>query len=161
MKIINIHKREYNRASNTLSELLDTLSSDNDRLWPREIWPPMILSDGLKTNSAGGHGPIRYCVTSYEQGRAVEFKFTKPKEYRGIHKFEINEITASKTELKHTINMDLNLKGIVTWYFAFKWLHDALLEDCLDKVHNQLEISIAKSEHNIWVKILRNILKRK
>ena len=34
-----------------------------------------------------------------------------------------------------TIEMDLNFKGIVSWYLAIKWLHDALLEDCLDKVY--------------------------
>ena len=161
MKIINIHQREYSQPSTVISEILDTLSSNIDRLWPNEIWPPMTLNKGLELKSIGGHGPIGYYVSDYVVGKTIEFTFTRPKEYIGTHKFEIIETAANTTLLRHTINMSLNSKGIVTWYLAVKWLHDALLEDCLDKVYNQIHKSHIQTPHNFWVKYLRNILKGK
>lgn len=121
----------------------------------------MVLNNGLKINSFGGHGPIGYYISNYAIGKSIEFTFTKPKEYIGTHRFEIIETAANTTLLKHSINMSLNSKGIVTWYFAIKWLHDALLEDCLDKVHNQIHKSQIQTPHNFWVKYLRNRLKGK
>lgn len=160
MKIINIHQREYNQPSSVISEILNTLSSHNDRVWPKESWPPMILSNGLEPKSAGGHGPIGYYVSKYEDGKLIEFTFTKPKEFIGTHKFEVIENTEEKTQLRHTIHMDLNLKGIATWFFAIKWLHDSLLEDCLDKVQNHFSEKHVHSKHNFWVKTLRKLLKK-
>lgn len=160
MKVTNIHQRDYNQPVTVISEILDTLSTRNDRLWPNEIWPPMILNNGLEINSFGGHGPIGYYISNYDYGKSIEFTFTKPTEYIGTHKFDIIEMTDNTTQLRHTINMNLNLKGIVTWYFAIKWLHDALLEDCLDKVHNQFNEIKVQSPHNFWARTLRNLLKR-
>ncbi len=161
MKITNIHQREYHQSSSTLSEILDTLSSGNDRLWPNEMWPPMLLNNGLTLHSSGGHGPIGYYISNYDYGKSIEFTFTKPKGYVGTHTFDIIKITEKRTLLRHTINMNLNLKGMVTWFFAVKWLHDALLTDCLDKVHSQLTEKKVQPRHNFWVKYLRNCLKRK
>jgi hypothetical protein len=161
MEVINIHQREYNQPSTVISEILETLSSSFDRLWPVEKWPPMVLNNGLKINSFGGHGPIGYYISNYAFGKSIEFTFTKPTEFIGTHKFEIIETAANTTLLRHTINMNLNTKGIVAWYFVIKWLHDALLEDCLNKVHNQINISQIQTPHNFWVKYLRNRLKEK
>lgn len=160
MKIINIHQREYHQPYARLCDILETLSSRNDRLWPNEIWPPMILSDGLAVHSRGGHGPIGYYISNYDPGKCIEFTFTQPEDFVGTHTFEILVISESLCILKHTIDMDLNSRGAVVWCCAIKWLHDALLEDCLDKVHNQLEESMIHSPHNFWVKILRWLLKK-
>jgi len=120
----------------------------------------MLLNNGLNKDSTGGHGPIGYYVSNYTTGKSIEFTFTKPKEFIGNHKFEIIETSPNTTLLRHTINMSLDIKGIVTWYFAIKWLHDALLEDCLDKVHNQINKGHLQTPHTIWVKYLRNMLKK-
>ena len=158
MKIINIHQRDYNLPTSLISEALDSLSSKKDLLWPREEWMPMILDNGLITKSNGGHGPIKYYVQQYEYGKIVEFCFTEPKEFVGLHRFEIIEVTTEKTRLKHTIEMQVNLKGILTWYTVVKWLHDALLEDCFNKVYNQHNDPKIYTPHNFWVKFLRKIL---
>jgi hypothetical protein len=161
MKIFNIHQREYESPPTVLAEIFATLSSKNDRLWPNESWPPMVLSNGLNLHSSGGHGPIGYYVSNHDPRKSVQFTFTKPEGFVGSHTFEIIAIGDKKTVLRHTINMSLNLKGIITWYIAIKWLHDALLEDCLDKVHNQVARSAVHSPHNLWVKILRKVLGRR
>jgi len=161
MKVLNIHQREYNQQAKEISAILDTLSSRNDRIWPNEIWPPMILNNGLQINSHGGHGPIGYYVSKYHYGEFIEFTFTKPAEFVGSHNFAIKKISEGATQLRHTIDMELTLKGIFIWYFAIKWLHDALLEDCLDNVHNQFNDKKVHTPHNLWVKTLRNALKRR
>ena len=158
MKIINVHQRVYNQPSEMIWKILETLSSKEDRLWPREIWPPVVLNNGLAMNSSGGHGPIRYYVSKHDHGEAIEFTFTKPAEFVGFHKFEIIENSNNTSVLRHILSMNVNLKGLVAWYFAIKWLHDALLEDCLDKVNNQLSDDKAHSPHNFWVRRLRKML---
>ena len=35
--------------------------------------------------AAGGHGPIRYRVESYERGRRVRFRFLSPEGFVGTH----------------------------------------------------------------------------
>ena len=161
MKITNIHQRDYIQPGEVISEILQTLSSKEDRLWPHEIWPPMVLNNGLQLNSSGGHGPIGYYISKYDYGESIEFTFTRPTEFVGTHKFEIIKISNNSKCLRHTISMDVNLKGMVAWYFTIKWLHDALLEDCLDKVTNQLSDNKAYSPHNFWVRRLRKMLRKK
>jgi len=46
-------------------ELLNTLSTDNDKIWPKEKWPAMKFKGGINIGAKGGHGPIRYSVEKY------------------------------------------------------------------------------------------------
>ncbi len=69
-------------------------------------WPPMILDKGLKIDSTGGHGPIKYSVQEYIPKESIQFKFAKPEGVNGFHKFEISQITDQSTLLKHTIEMN-------------------------------------------------------
>jgi len=161
MRVINIHKRIVFQPKEKLSDILDSLSTKNDQLWPKEKWPPMLFRKGLKEGAIGGHGPIMYSINKYEIGNLIDFNFIKPKGFNGIHKFEITKIKNDQTELKHTINMTLSGKGILTWYIAIKWLHDALLEDCLDKVENHFQTEKKKTKWNLWVVFLRSLLRKK
>ena len=161
MKVANIHRRIINQPKDNISQILDSLSSKDDKIWPMEQWPPMIFKKGLAEGAIGGHGPVKYSILKYVPGNNIEFKFMKPDGFNGIHKFEITEINSNQTELQHTIEMSLSAKGIVTWYLAIKWLHDALLEDCLDKVENHFLQEPKSTKWNSWVCMLRKILKKK
>ncbi len=161
MKVTNIHKRIIHQPKESISKILDTLSSNNDLLWPKEKWPPMIFRNGLAAGATGGHRPIRYSVNKYVPGSSIEFNFLKPDGFNGIHKFEVKEIENGKTELKHTISMNVSGKGIFAWYVAIKWLHDALLEDCLDKAENNFLTEKISSDWNLWVRFLRRVLRKK
>ncbi len=158
MKVTNIHKRTFNQPKESISDILDSLSSNNDQLWPYEKWPPIVFKKGLCDGAIGGHGPIKYLIKQYVPGNLIEFKFRKPNGFNGIHKFEISEIEKNKTELKHTIDMTISGKGILTWYIAIKWIHDALLEDCLDKVENSINTKKIKTDWSRWVVYLRKKL---
>jgi len=155
MKIINTHNRIIHQPKEEISKILDSLTTNNDQLWPKENWPPMIFRKGLTEGAIGGHRPIKYSINKYIPGSLIEFDFMKPDGFFGIHKFEITEIENDKTEIKHTIDMTVSVKGIFIWYIAFKWLHDALLEDCLDKAENNFLTEKKKTEWNLWVLFLR------
>jgi len=56
MKVINIHSREYPVTSAEVGRLVDTLSSENDLLWPHHFWPRMKFDRPLSVSANGGHG---------------------------------------------------------------------------------------------------------
>lgn len=161
MRIINIHKRLINQPGAKVARILDSLSSDRDKLWPYEKWPPMIFKQGLIKGATGGHGPIKYTVKKYIPGQIIEFTFIKPAAFSGIHKFEVTDMEEEKTELKHTIDMTVSITGIFIWHSAIKWLHDALLEDCLDKAENNFLSQKKRTEWNPWVCYLRKVFSKK
>lgn len=158
MKVLNIHQREIQQPKGIIAELISTLSSKKDHVWPTEKWPAIILKNGLEKDSKGGHGPIRYFVKEYIADESIEFVFLKPTGFNGIHKFEISEIDKNTTLIKHTIKMEVSGKGLFLWFFAVRSLHDALLEDAFDKVENHFSSEKKKTHWNFWVRILRKTL---
>jgi hypothetical protein len=95
--------------------------------------------DGLLAVGAkGGHGPIRYTVQSYEPGKRVVFQFTAPAGFDGTHRFVVDP-SDEGSELRHVIDMRIGGQARFSWPTVFRPLHDALLEDALDKVEAVLE----------------------
>lgn len=155
MKVLNIHKRIIHRPKNEVAELLRSLSTENDKIWPKEKWPAMKFKEGIKVGAKGGHGPIRYSVEKYNPNEIIQFRFSKPNGFNGIHKFEIKEMTKEKTEIKHTIDMNTVGKGTLTWVSGIRSLHNALIEDGFDKLENNFSENQKSTEWNFWVKFLR------
>ncbi len=159
MKVINIHRRIINQPKDKVAELLGTLATENDGIWPYEQWPAMRFRDGLVEGARGGHGPIQYSIEKYIPHKLIQFRFIKPAGFNGIHKFEIMEGEKGKTELRHTIDMDVSGADLFLWSLAIRPLHNALLEDALDKAENRFLTERRKTEWPVWVKILRKMLK--
>ena len=91
MRVLNIHKRTINQPKSQIVELLKTLSSQNDKIWPKEKWPAMKFHGGIKVGAKGGHGLIIYSVEKYDPDKIIQFRFSKPNGFSGIHTFEIND----------------------------------------------------------------------
>ena len=161
MKVLNIHKRTLNQPKSEITELLKTLSTENDKIWPKEKWPEMKFKDGIKVGAKGGHGPIRYTVEKYIPSKIIQFRFSKPNGFNGVHKFEINELTNEKTEIKHTIDMNTEGKRTLIWIFAIRSLHNALIEDGFDNIENNFSDKQKSTKWSIWVKFLRKQISRK
>jgi hypothetical protein len=84
-------------------------------------------------------------VSSYKPGRHIRFEFGGGR--RGYHEFALQEIDDMTCLLRHTLNAKLTLNSAWRWHFLVRPLHDALIEDLLDKVESQ----VAKVEHpQIW-----------
>ena len=161
MKVVNIHKRTINQPTEKVSQVFKTLASSKDLVWPYENWPAIRFNDGLKVGSKGGHGRIRYTIIEFIDGEYIKFQFSKPEGFNGTHELRINTINNASTELIHKINAKTTLKASFLWVFVIRWLHDALIEDAFDKVENYFGTNPKKTEHNLWVKLLREIYKRK
>ncbi|MFD4369182.1 SRPBCC family protein [Rhodococcus sp. NPDC058521] len=133
MLVRNLHTRRLAADTADVAALLDSLSSEDDRLWPWASWPPMRFDRTLSIGARGGHGPIRYTVAEYEPGRRVRFRFDAPKGFDGYHEFRVDECPSGITELNHLLAMEARGRAHLTWPLFFRTLQDALLEECLDK----------------------------
>jgi hypothetical protein len=159
MKVHNVHEREYDAPAEALGDLIDSLGRAGDRLWPIEKWPPMRLNRPLGPGAAGGHGPIRYAVERYEPGRNVVFRFSAPHGFDGTHAFDVRERNGHAV-LRHAIEMRARGAAALRWTLVFRPMHDALLEDCLDKAALSLGRPINNpARWSIAVRILRAALR--
>jgi hypothetical protein len=164
MRILNVHERSYAADPARLGEILSSLSSANDRLWPCDKWPPMRLDLPLGQGGRGGHGPVRYREESYEPGQRVAFAFETTGFSAGMlggHEFVIVP-SAAGTLLRHRLYASCGLGAWLKWALVVRPLHDALLEDALDKVELDLTGFIAQpARWSPWVKWLRRALAAK
>lgn len=157
MKVLNIHQRTIPLPVARVSPLLDSLSSDNDKLWPHSLWPRMKFDRPLKVGARGGHGPIRYAVDAYTPGSSVKFQFTGPSGFIGYHGFTIT-LSDSGCILRHTLEMTTSGLATLTWPLIYRPLHDALIEDCLAMAQITLGQRPGIHPWSLRVKLLRFLL---
>jgi hypothetical protein len=151
----NIHER---RLAGDPGPLIDSLASPEDRLWPRDRWPPMRFDRHLGPGARGGHDAIRYRVESYEPGRRVVFRFTPDFPVDGTHGFEV----VDGRVLRHVAEGRTRGWMILGWPLAIRWLHDALLEDALDQAEADLAgRPLVRRPLGLWVRLLRAALARR
>ena len=132
MSVLNVHERRLGASPAVVGALIDSLASKEDRLWPRESWPPMRFDRPLEVGARGGHGPIRYRIETYEPGRIISFRFEGPPGFVGTHGFSVDR-SEEGTILQHTLAMEARGWARLSWPLVFRPLHDALLEDALTK----------------------------
>ncbi|MGI5219401.1 SRPBCC family protein [Nocardia sp. CA-290969] len=157
MADLNIHRRHFPVPESEVGALLDSLAGEDDALWPVHSWPPMLFDRPLGEGAVGGHGPIRYTVEYYVPGRWVRFRFTGPRGFHGFHEFTVRP-TDDGTELIDLLIMDARGPARLTWPLVFRWLHDACLEDSLDRAEQALTGTVAHpARWSLWVRLLRRI----
>lgn len=145
-----------------LGSLIDSLGSANDGLWPVAKWPTIRLDRALQVGAVGGHGPVRYVVDEYTPGRSVRFRFTAPAGFDGTHGFIVERAEGGMALLRHTLEMRAAGPALVTWPLVFRPLHDALLEDLMDRAETSLGGAPARPmEWSGYVKLLRALLRRR
>lgn len=158
MRVINMHERVLDASITEIGKLIDGLASADDKLWPRDRWPAMKFDRPLRVGAAGGHGPIRYTVESYIPGFRIQFRFTEPKGFLGHHRFEVERLEAEKTRLRHTIEMQVQGKARLLWPLVICPIHDALMEDALDRAEVTTGQEPARRGWSLWVKFLRRVM---
>jgi hypothetical protein len=152
----NVHQRTFDVRPEHVASLVDGLASEEDRLWPSTRWPRMRLDRPLQTGASGGHGPIRYDVETYERGRAVRFRLRAPRGFDGFHAFEVFADGGERTTLRHVLDMNTRGPALLTWPLVFRPLHDALVEDCLDRAARAVGQPPASRPWSLWVRMLRH-----
>jgi hypothetical protein len=138
MPVLNIHSRVIPLSCGEVGTLIDALASREDRLWPTARWPAIHLDRPLGVGAVGGHGPIRYTVAGYQPQRWVRFRFTRPRGFDGFHEFAVEPLDPARTRLTHLLVMRPRGLARLSWPLAYRWLHDALLEDALDSAERAL-----------------------
>lgn len=155
MKVENVHSRAFDRPKTEVGALINTLASDQDRLWPWEQWPPMKFDRSLAPGACGGHGPIRYCVERFASGSLIRFRFTAPRGFDGYHEFSVVDSAPRGCLLSHTLKMKVTGPALLSWPLIFRPLHEALVEDSLTKAQRSLGERVAAKGWSLRVKTLR------
>lgn len=132
MRINNVHERRLPVGDVPAGSLIDGLAGDEDQLWPHDRWPPMRFEGGLREGNEGGHGPVRYQVVEHRPGRLVRFHFTGPPGLIGEHHYELEDGDGT-TLLRHVLTGRAEGRMLWQWPLLFGPLHDALIEDSLDR----------------------------
>lgn len=135
MQIYNIHHREIAASVEQVGSLLDTLATSQDQLWPHDNWPRMRFDrPGLTEGGTGGHGPVGYRVEHFAPGRSVTFTFTnRPVGLVGRHQYLVQATGPSQCVLWHITNITPRGLLRLTWMPFWAPLHNALIEDSLDR----------------------------
>jgi len=164
MKIWNVHERRLDAPPDKVGAILDTLSSKDDRLWPNDRWPSMQFDKPLGVGAHGGHGPMHYFVSAYVPGRMAEFQVDGTglaAKWDGRHLFEVIP-RRSHVILRHTIDAVADPKTWLIWFLIVRPLHNALLEDALDRAEKNLGTGPKRpARWGIWTKFARKMLAKK
>ncbi len=163
MAVLNIHTRRISAPAAQAGALLDTLAGPGDRLWPGDVWPPLVLDRPLSAGASGGHGVVRYTVQGYQPGSWLNCKFDRVFGSTGVvgfHEFLVLG-EGGETLLVHQLAARLSGRFRLIWPLAVRWLHDALIEDLLDRAELELTGSVRTPAHwNRYVRLLRAALGR-
>ena len=159
MRVLSLHRRMLAASMGQAGELIDHLGSPGDLLWPCESWPRMRFDLALQVGADGGHGPIRYDVVQYEPGRRVVFRFKRPPGFDGTHAFELLPHLGGGCELVHTLEMRTSGPARLGWPLVFAPLHDALLEDAMDRACAFTGTPFRPAAWGVHVRLLRAALR--
>ncbi len=153
MKIVNIHSRHLPASVAQIGQLLATVASADDRVWPHENWPRMQLDRPVQVGAVGGHGPIQYRVAIYWPQECVRFEFTSGSV--GWHELQLQATGEHTCLITHTIQTQPNWKFRIAWLLVIRYMHDALVEDLFDKLEAQFHPLTQPKRWNVLVKLLR------
>ncbi len=104
-------------------------------------------------------------MVEYEPGRLVRFRFTSPPGFNGHHEFVLEraaEAGPGAVRLRHVLMMTPVDNARLTWPLVWKPLHDALIEDALDRAEAAVTgRAPAPRAWSPYVRLLRRLLKGK
>ncbi|MGW4030400.1 SRPBCC family protein [Streptomyces sp. NPDC004838] len=158
MGVYNVHERLLAAEKREVGALIDSLSGGDDRLWPHRVWPAMKLDRALGEGAAGGHGPVRYTVTAHVPATWVRFTFSGPRGFHGFHELTVLNAPDGHTLLRHTLAMNVRGPARLTWPLFFRPMHDALVEDALDRAESACTGAVARpARWSPYVRLLRSL----
>ncbi len=124
----------------------------------------MCLDAPLGVGATGGHGGVRYRVVAYVPGKRVVFEFLPQGLTRGLvgtHWFEVIPVDGGAT-LRHVIEARCAGLPALRWRAVIEPLHDALLEDALDRAERHVLGRLERSARwSAWVRLLAFLLERR
>ena len=107
----------------------------------------------------GGHGPIGYYVEEYSPLELIRFRFTAPKGIEGYHEFRLRPEIGCVV-FQHTLRARSHGLATGYWLLGLRALHDACLEDLMDRASSYSSGHEFHSPHPLRVRALRWLLRR-
>ncbi len=163
MHVTNVHRRHIRADRREVGELIDSLATRDDRLWPHQNWPAMRFDTSeLVIGAVGGHGPIGYAVRGHQPQHSATFEFlNRPAGLRGIHTFVVVP-DHDGCVLWHITDGELSGLMRLWWLLFIRSLHDALIEDALTCAHIEVGDPAARCgpRWSVWVRTLRAVDRR-
>lgn len=157
----NVQQRDVAVTSAEAGRVIDEIATPSRTVWPHRTWPPLVLDDGLRVGSSGGHGPIRYDVAAHQPGASVVFRFDPAGGLDGTHRLAVEALPDGGSRIVHTIVARPVGIGRVLWPVATRWLHEALLQDLLDGAERELTGGVrSPARWSPWVRVLRRAFGR-
>ena len=154
MTIRNEHTREVPVSASDMDARLSTLGLPEDAVWPTEVWFPMRLKAPVEAGGSGGHGPVRYHASHRAPGE-VTFAFDSilgSTRWEGSHSFSV-QAAPRGCRLTHLVELRVPLWQGIQWYVLVGPLHDAVLEDLLDKAAT----GTPGRRWSPWIRALRRV----
>ncbi|CRK58410.1 hypothetical protein [Alloactinosynnema sp. L-07] len=154
--IHNVHQRELPVAPAVVGRLLDEIQGADSPIWPVDAWPALRFDRPTAVGAVGGHGIVRYSCTAYRPGRMIEATFAPGFLIEGTHTLDVLDgPTPDSCVLRHVIAARPRGMGHLAWPLAIRWLHDALLEDLLDRAATSVGHPPARrARWSPWVRFL-------
>jgi hypothetical protein len=91
----------------------------------------------------------------------VRLRFLAPRGFDGFHEFTVRPDPSGGTVLAHLLSMRAHGPAGASWPLVFRPLHDALLEDALDRAERALTGGVrAPARWSRRVRLLRSLLAR-
>ena len=154
IEIRNCHSRALAAPAGEIDARLGALGSAADDLWPAGRWFAMVLDAPGAEGGRGGHGPVRYRCSERRPGR-VKVTFDRllgSARWNGFHRFVVTP-TPSGSLLEHSVELTVPVCQYLQWAALVGPLHDAVLEDLLDKAAGQG----VRRPLDPWVRFLRRV----
>ena len=106
IEIHNVHERTLPVPADAVWRMLEALGGPDDRLWPRDRWPPITIDGGLVPGARGHHSFVRYTVAGAEPGRRVRFRLRDMPGMNGEHGFEVLPAGDGASVLRHVVDAE-------------------------------------------------------
>ncbi len=131
-QVRNVHERRIAANGEEVRRMLDTLGTEGDLMWRTDLVPAMVMSDGPRVGSSGGHGLVRYHVTAFQPGERIEYTLDEGLGLAGTHTFTVS--SGEPTVIRHEIRGELS--GVMRWAWGpiVEPTHDGVIEDVFDHV---------------------------
>ena len=156
MRVHDVHERWLPGTRASVGALIDSLGSDDDRLWPHDEWVAMRFDRPLGVGASGGHGFVRYEVVDYDAGRLVRFRYRRPRGLVGEHRFETEPGAGDgRTVMRHVVEAETHGLMSLFWPWGAKPVHDAMIEDALDRAEAHLGGTPRARRRSLWVRFSR------
>jgi hypothetical protein len=124
MRIRNVHERNVGDAGAAIERI--------EEVWPADRWTQLRLDRPLGVGARTGRAVVREEVIDYRPHERLVFRITEPKGLVATHQFD-----ADDGVLRHVVEGEVHGWMRLGWPPLVRPLHDALLEDLLDRAEGR------------------------